>query len=117
MKKRGLRIALLCAVAAALLSIGAMAAEIVNEGTCGENLTWTLDDAGVLTISGEGEMPNFKDEFTSPWARLRGIKSVVIENGVTNVGSYAFGRYTGFYLESVSLPDHCFQCVLRLLRI
>jgi hypothetical protein len=34
-------------------------AEIIKQGTCGangDNLTWTLDDEGLLTISGEGEM-------------------------------------------------------------
>ncbi|MGM9937109.1 MAG: hypothetical protein ACI38A_07170 [Candidatus Ornithomonoglobus sp.] len=29
-------------------------ADITASGTCGENLTWTLDSSGVLTISGEG---------------------------------------------------------------
>ena len=29
---------------------------IVDSGTCGDNLTWTLDDAGTLTISGTGKM-------------------------------------------------------------
>ena len=32
---------------------------IVDSGTCGENVTWTLDENGVLTISGTGEMENF----------------------------------------------------------
>ena len=32
-------------------------------GTCGENLTWTLDtDTGVLTISGTGAMTNYLRE-------------------------------------------------------
>ena len=30
-----------------------------QSGTCGDNLTWTLDDNGVLTISGTGEMESF----------------------------------------------------------
>lgn len=29
---------------------------VLHSGTCGEDLVWTLDDAGTLTISGTGEM-------------------------------------------------------------
>ena len=31
-------------------------AETVASGECGDNLTWTLDDQGTLTISGTGKM-------------------------------------------------------------
>ena len=31
-----------------------------ESGTCGEDLTWTLDDEGTLTISGTGEMTDYK---------------------------------------------------------
>ena len=34
-------------------------ATIVESGTCGDNLTWTLDDEGTLTISGTGDMFNY----------------------------------------------------------
>lgn len=27
---------------------------IIDDGTCGDGITWTLDDAGTLTISGTG---------------------------------------------------------------
>ena len=37
----------------------AASAEIVDSGSCGENLTWSLDNNGTLTISGEGEMGDF----------------------------------------------------------
>ena len=30
-----------------------------SSGTCGENVTWVLDDAGKLTISGEGDMVDY----------------------------------------------------------
>ena len=29
---------------------------IISSGTCGNNLTWILDNEGTLTISGEGDM-------------------------------------------------------------
>ena len=37
-------------------NIFATAAEIIDSGTCGENLTWSLDSYGKLTISGTGAM-------------------------------------------------------------
>ena len=45
---------------ASLLPATALAAGIVDSGTCGaegdgSNLTWTLDSEGVLTISGSGD--------------------------------------------------------------
>ncbi|MCD7935043.1 MAG: hypothetical protein LUF77_07005, partial [Oscillospiraceae bacterium] len=51
---------------AALLSTTALADDATS-GTCGENLTWTLNtDTGVLTISGEGEMDNYEWD-GAPW--------------------------------------------------
>ena len=37
-----------------------------SSGTCGDNLTWTLNDAGTLTISGTGAMSVYEWE-TGPW--------------------------------------------------
>ena len=54
---------------------------------CGDGLTWKFEN-GVLTISGEGDMYNY----SFPWDALKDeITSVVIENGVTSIGNYAFG--------------------------
>ena len=39
---------------------------VVDSGTCGENLTWTLTNDGVLTISGTGPMEDFVNEVTYP---------------------------------------------------
>ena len=59
-------------------------------GFCGENLTWMLDEEGILTIVGAGEMTNF--EFGgAPWFAYReNIFSIVMEAGVTSIGSNAF---------------------------
>lgn len=45
MKKALMFLFTLC-MAAVLFVPSATAAEIVSSGTCGENVTWTLDDAG-----------------------------------------------------------------------
>lgn len=69
-----------------------------SSGTCGEALTWTLTD-GALVISGYGRMYNYF--LNAPWGR--GVQSVVINNGVTGIGEWAFADCWG--LTSVSLPD------------
>lgn len=85
-------------------AIPAMAAETVASGTCGENLTWTLDEDGTLTISGTGEMEGYSSGLPTPWNDQKdAITSVVIVNGVTSIGTYAFRGYTS--LTSVTIPD------------
>ena len=80
------------------------AAEIVDSGTCGENLTWTLDSAGVLTISGTGHMEHYYLIYEDcPWeARCDEITKVVVEEGVTTIGNYAFNFCA---ITEVSLPS------------
>lgn len=99
-------------------------AEEQYSGTCGANLTWVLECDSTLRISGTGEMSDYS---TSPWINLSNvIKRVVIEEGVTSIGNYAFDRmenivsvttpstlttigtfafYNCFSLESINLPD------------
>ena len=72
-------------------------------GVCGENLSWTLSN-GVLRVSGSGEMEDFKFDEPASWNQYRGeIKSVIIENGVTTIGAYAF--YGLDKLESMTFAD------------
>ncbi len=52
---------------------------IIASGTCGDDLAWTLDDEGTLTISGTGEMDNASWYFYRPR-----IQSVIICNGMQN---------------------------------
>ena len=61
-------------------------------GTDGDNCTWTFDPAtGTLTVSGSGRMTAYTKDNRPPWYDLKDkIKKVVIENGVTYVGSWAF---------------------------
>lgn len=77
--------------------------DIVASGDCGDQLSWTLDRAGLLTISGYGDMWEFADGGT-PWNEyMDAVTAVVIEPGVTSVSSYAF-NYCGSLAE-VSIPD------------
>ncbi len=71
---------------------------LLGSGNTGD-LSWTLYDTGVLTISGNGAMPNYNFNKNSanaaPWAKLSNyIEKIVIESGVTSVGEFAFYQCT-----------------------
>ena len=98
MRKRLLSFVLAVLMIASLLPATALAADRVASGTCGaegdgSNVTWTLDNAGTLTISGTGAMYSYWNTgivgFNTPWRNLM-VKHVIIQDGVTSIGSYAF---------------------------
>ena len=79
--------------------------DVKDSGSCGTNLTWTLYDNNELVISGTGEMRDFySNDGNAPWYNYRGIiESVIINEGVTSIGAYAFQNCTALTL--VELPD------------
>ena len=83
------------------------ATEIVASGSCGDNLTWKLDNKGTLTISGTGKMKDFfyAGNEKAPWRDYKDkLKKLIIENGVTSIGNNAFfdcGGFTG----NLIIPD------------
>ena len=78
--------------------------EVVASGECGDELTWSLDETGTLTVSGTGAMWDWQAEHLTPWADHMGdIRAVVLEEGVTSVGMCAFSWCDT--LASVDLPD------------
>ena len=66
-------------------------------GKCGNLLTYKLDAAGTLTISGSGDMDEAAFESDGS------IKKVIIESGAKSVGGYAFSKCTS--LVSAEMPD------------
>ena len=63
--------------------------KIPTSGSCGDNVNWSYAD-GVLTITGSGAMDDY-DWGDAPWYVSRSdIATVVIDAGVTSIGSYAF---------------------------
>jgi fibronectin type 3 domain-containing protein len=78
-------------------------AVVTASGTCGENVTWELDDTGTLTVSGTGAMTNYTQKGSPFYENRKNIKRAIIEPGITEIGSYAF--YYTSWLEEVSLPD------------
>ncbi len=102
MKKVLVLLALLAAVCG-LLTFSAAAESAAASGICGENLTWTLDAAGTLTVSGTGAMKDYNYK-GAPWYQSRdSIKAVVIENGVTAIGERAFNGCSS--LTSITIPE------------
>ena len=93
-------------------SLTLMSDTVISSGKCGENLTWSLDDNGVLTISGTGSMWDLTlgagDGVTThdcPWENDKDkITKVVFTENVTSVGNWAF--YYCENLESVILSDN-----------
>lgn len=107
MKKRTLSLILALLMVCSLMPVSA-AADAPKSGTCGDNLTWTLDDAGVLTISGTGDMYNYGADAEglvtdAPWTAYgEDVNSIVIESGVTSIGNSAFNCRNA---KSVSIPN------------
>ena len=128
MRKRVLSLTLCLCMVLTLLPGTAFAADEIASGTCGANLTWTLDSGGTLRITGTGKMSNYSAEhyhkndipseygddeiwvdgiwyyhITSPWfSHHKDIKHLVIEDGVTSIGKYAFCACES--IQDVTMP-------------
>ncbi|MCR5522298.1 MAG: leucine-rich repeat protein [Clostridia bacterium] len=79
-------------------------ASAASSGKCGENVTFSLNDEGTLTVSGTGEMMNYLSSSRVPWNwEHKSIKAVIIEQGITSIGDCAFSSCNG--LTEVTIPD------------
>ena len=93
-RSMALILALICAMSLGVTSFAMTDIAMPTSGTCGaegKNLKWSYDaGTSTLTIKGNGKMADY-GSYTSnaPWNELD-IKSVVIKDGVTYIGSYAF---------------------------
>ena len=132
MKKRFVSLLLAISMIFSLMPVSAVTAfaesenggevTTVDSGYCGadnggENLKWTLDNNGVLTISGSGAMKDYTwdENVRLDWyVRKKDIRSVVLDNRITHIGNYAFDkctniesvRYTGYTGNAgVALPE------------
>lgn len=95
-------------------------AETLASGECGGGVVWTLDDTGLLRISGTGVIPDYgiivtvtdpddhiaesTDNGYAPWYEYRDqVTALEIESGITAVGQGAFQAMEK--LGSASLPE------------
>lgn len=114
MKKRFVSLLLAISMILSLMPVSAVTAFAQGEssgevsGYCGaenggKNLSWTLDNNGVLTITGNGAMKDYSgdsDAWRPDWYGNRdGIRSVVLDDNITHIGNYAFDDCT--HIESV----------------
>ncbi len=73
-------------------------------GKCGNTLNWSLDSTGTLKITGGGEMSYCSLYQNYPWYPYReSIKRIVIGDGVTGIGNFAFSDCIN--LTSVSIGN------------
>ena len=86
--------------------------DVIGEGPIQDDegnpsgLQWKLTKSGTLTISGNGDMPDFNFGNPSvsnrPWNdNIGSIQKIIIEDGVTSIGSNAFRKCDVY---SVSIP-------------
>lgn len=107
--KRILSIFIALCLCFSIFPLCAEASEIVANGTCGQRVSWELNSAGVLTISGTGAIVGYnyvsgEYKTTAPWSPYSSeINKIVIEDGVSGIGNWAFGYLSDS--KSVSIPD------------
>lgn len=75
-----------------------------NQNICGENAIWSFEN-NTLTISGSGAMFDYASHNDIPWSAHRyRIKNIVISEGITRIGAYAFSFFEK--LQSISLGSN-----------
>ena len=77
----------------------------IASGQCGDDLTWTLEENGTLTISGTGDMWNWSNIDLAPWWSYGQyeITALDIQPGVTGIGEYAF--HSCGKLTEITVPE------------
>lgn len=81
-----------------LFCVFAVAQAFAVTGKAGDNITWELNNSGVLTFSGSGAMKDFGQTPYNPWL----VKTVIINDGIISIGANAFRKCTN--LTDISLP-------------
>ena len=78
---------------------------VVNSGSCGDNVTYTLYSDGLMEITGTGAMTDYSYGAAVPWYDYKAdITSVTISSGITHIGANSFNYYYT-NIETVSIPD------------
>ncbi len=89
-------IALLMLCSTGTLAFAADDAQIVAQGSCGATVNWKVDSNGQMTIYGNGSMQNYwhTDDRRPPYEEYKDqVTTLVIEEGVTAIGKYAFYNF------------------------
>ena len=111
LKKRLLSLLLAAVMLLSALPLGLVdtaEAAAASSGQCGDDIRWTLDASGTLTISGTGAMYNYDyigGSNPAPWCAdgLRSrVRTVVVKKGITELGYDVFAECSE--LQKVTLP-------------
>ena len=104
MKKANKILSIILVILMVISIIPITASAATYSGVCGENVTWIYDSSTyTLTISGTGDMKSYSTS-NRPWESYEDkIKTVVISDGVTSIGRYAF--YSFGSVTSITIPN------------
>ena len=88
----------------ALVASTTLSQAAIVEGTCGDNLTWSLNtEDSTLTIEGSGDMD--WEYYSAPWLEYKSyIVHVNLPERLTSIREFAFANCTN--LTSVTIPDN-----------
>ena len=79
-------------------------------GTCGDGVTWYLDESGELLIQGNGAIRDYEyfpgvSATSSPWAPYGAIiRTIRIGEGITAIGNNAFAMYSSS-VRTIIIPQ------------
>ncbi len=77
---------------------------VIEIGNCGDNVTYLLCKDGELVIRGSGPMYDYNSSNKpSPFRKTKSINNVIVENGVSSIGAYAF--YCRSNLTSIDIAE------------
>lgn len=103
LKKLNTRLVALVLMAILLVTLIPAAAAAEDSGNCGNGVNWELS-GGTLTISGTGNMYNYGETTSAPWAQYaESIRTVTVADGVSQIGAFAFFKLPN--LVAVNLAD------------
>ena len=72
-------------------------------GIYSDNIQWSLNAQGTLTVNGTGAIPDVSTEIPS-WSKYADqIKEIVIGDGITRIGDDAFSGYG--YVSNITMAD------------
>ena len=76
--------------------------DVLARGSCGDNVTYTIYSDMTMVISGTGEIKNYFGGAHINNEYYQSIEKVIIEGGVTSIGSYAFRDCVGLTSLTIS---------------
>lgn len=88
--------------------VSAVSEGVIASGICGDNLTWEIDESGMLTISGSGELYDYELTENVPWNEyVYDITGVVLNINTTSLclsdNNCAFGMLED--IEEIKIPE------------